>query len=55
MNLCSVSLSALQAATILIAMVSEKKFGDYIFQTGRQIGDLCSAKGWLDIEQLCLV
>ena len=29
----------------------KKTFGDYIFQTGRQIGD----QGWLDIEQLFLV
>ena len=32
-------MSALQAATILVAMASEFFFADYIFQTGHQIGD----------------
>ena len=27
----------LQAAIILVAMASEKKIGDYIFQTGRHV------------------
>ena len=37
---CSSTFSALQAATVLVAMASRKKIGDQNCQEGRQFGDL---------------